>query len=86
MTAQVVRISNEVEIPYLIYSGQPVLTFALIDKAHNRVEGTASRNFRANRKRFIDGKDFYDLPVVIHTSISVPLRFGAGPSMTPPRT
>ncbi|MDS4057293.1 MAG: ORF6N domain-containing protein [Candidatus Contendobacter sp.] len=59
MTAQLVRISNEVEIPYLTYSGQPVLTFALIDKVHNRVEGTAKRNFSTNRKRFIDGEDFF---------------------------
>lgn len=61
MAAQVIRISSEVEIPYLTYSGQPVLTFALIDKVHNRVEGTASRNFRANRQRFIGGEDFYEL-------------------------
>lgn len=59
MTTQLVRISSEVEIPYLTYSGQPVLTFALIDKAHNRVEGTAGRNFRTNRKRFIDGEDYF---------------------------
>ncbi|HRF45375.1 MAG TPA: ORF6N domain-containing protein [Candidatus Competibacteraceae bacterium] len=59
MSAQLVRITNEVEIPYLTYSGQPVLTFALIDKVHNRVEGTAKRNFSANRKRFIDGEDYF---------------------------
>ena len=49
MAAQLIRISNEVEVPYLTYSGQPVLTFTLIDKVHNRVEGTAGRNFRSNR-------------------------------------
>ena len=59
MTAQVVRISNEVEIPYLTYSGQPVLTFALIDRVHNRVEGTARKRFSDNRKRFIEGEDFF---------------------------
>ncbi len=59
MADQVVRISNEVEIPYLTYSGQPVLTFNLIDKVHNRVDGTAGRNFRANRKRFIESEDFF---------------------------
>lgn len=61
MAAQVVRISNEVEIPYLTYSGQPVLTFNLIDKVHNRVEGTARKRFSDNRKRFIGGEDFYEL-------------------------
>lgn len=61
MSTHLIRISAETEIPYLTYVGQPVLTFALIDKVHNRVEGTASRNFRANRKRFIEGEDFYVL-------------------------
>lgn len=59
MTAQLIRITSDVEIPYLTYAGQSVLTFALIDKVHNRVEGTASRNFRANRQRFIDGEDYF---------------------------
>ena len=59
MSTQVIRITNEVEIPYLTYQGQAVLTFALIDKVHNRVEGTASRNFRSNRQRFIDGEDYF---------------------------
>ena len=59
MSTQLVRITSDVEIPYLTYSGQPVLTFALIDCVHNRVEGTAGRNFRSNRKRFIDGEDFF---------------------------
>lgn len=61
MAAQLIRIASDVEIPRLTYTGHPVLTFALIDKVHNRVEGTASRNFRTNRKRFISGEDFYDL-------------------------
>ena len=59
MAAQHIRITSEVEIPYLAYNGQPVLTFALIDKVHNRVEGTASRNFRSNRQRFVSGEDYF---------------------------
>lgn len=61
MAAQLVRITNEVEIPYLTYRGQPVLTFALIDKVHNRVEGTARKRFCDNRKRFIEGEDYFYL-------------------------
>lgn len=61
MATQLVRITSDVEIPYLTYSSQPVLTFALIDKVHGRPDGTAGRNFRTNRKRFIDGEDFYEL-------------------------
>jgi len=41
------------------YNGQRVITFKDIDTVHQRPEGTASRNFKANRKRFIDGVDFY---------------------------
>lgn len=61
MATQLVRITSDVEIPYLPYSGQPVLTFASIDAAHGRPEGTAKAAFHRNRKRFIEGEDFYVL-------------------------
>ncbi len=41
------------------YKGQRVMTFKDIDKIHGRPDGTASRNFRANRKHFIEGEDFF---------------------------
>lgn len=59
MATQLVRISNEVEIPYLTYQGQPVLTFALIDKVHGRPDGTARRNFNTNKARFIEKEDYF---------------------------
>lgn len=43
------------------HSGQRVLTFKDIDELHDRVEGTASRNFRENRLHFVEGEDFYYL-------------------------
>ena len=43
------------------YKGQRVLTFKDIDTVHGRPEGTASRNFKANRKHFIEGVDFYNV-------------------------
>ncbi len=46
-------------IPVVEYQGQRVITLALIDKLHRRPEGTAARNFKENRDRFIDGKHFY---------------------------
>lgn len=61
MAAQLVRITSDVEIPYLTYQGQPVLTFTLIDKVHSRPEGTAGRNFRANKERFIEKEDYFSL-------------------------
>jgi hypothetical protein len=39
------------------YRGQPVVTFAMIDALHGRPEGTARRQFNANRHRFVDGAD-----------------------------
>ena len=41
------------------YNGQPVLTFRDIDTIHQKSEGAARYRFRDNRKRFIEGTDFF---------------------------
>ena len=41
--------------------GKPVLTFRDIDAIHHRPEGSASRNFRNNRQRFIEGEDYFKI-------------------------
>ncbi|WP_103171611.1 ORF6N domain-containing protein [Paracoccus sp. SY] len=46
------------EVHKIIYKGDPVITFAMVDEVHQRAEGTAGRNFRDNRDRFIEGEDF----------------------------
>lgn len=38
-----------------------VVTFAMIDDIHQRVDGTAKRNFNENRARFVNGEDFIEL-------------------------
>lgn len=48
------------EIHKIEYSGQQVVTFAMIDKVHQRPEGTAKRAFNENRDRF-DAADFIEL-------------------------
>ena len=53
-------ISN-VEIAVKEYRGQRVVTFKDIDAVHRRPEGTASRNFRANREHFIESEDFFKI-------------------------
>jgi hypothetical protein len=53
MTKQLVRITHDVEIPLILYRGQPVLTLTLMDKVHGRPEGTARKRFHDNRERFI---------------------------------
>lgn len=52
---------NNAEISIKEYSGQRVVTFKDIDAVHGRPDGTASRNFRTNRERFVEGEDFYTL-------------------------
>ncbi len=43
------------------WHGQRVVTLADIDRLHRRPEGTAGRNFRENRNRFIVGEDYFEL-------------------------
>ncbi|MBF0181935.1 MAG: ORF6N domain-containing protein [Magnetococcales bacterium] len=50
---------GEATVPVIEYRGKRVVTFAMVDQVHQRPEGTASRNFRTNRERFIDGDDFH---------------------------
>lgn len=47
------------EIQIKEYMGRRVVTFKDIDTVHQRPLGTASRNFRENRERFISGVDFF---------------------------
>ena len=44
---------NGVDLRVKMWNGQRVVTFADIDKVHNRVEGTAKRNFNENKKHLI---------------------------------
>lgn len=50
---------NEKQLPIKEYDGQRVVTFKDIDAAHGRKNGTAGRNFRDNRNRFVDGVDYF---------------------------
>lgn len=43
------------------WHGERVVTFKDIDMVHQRPEGTASRNFRTNRQRFISSVDFFKI-------------------------
>ena len=52
---------NEKFIEIKEYKGQRVVTFRDIDNLHQRPDGTASRNFRANRKHFIEGEDYFKI-------------------------
>lgn len=41
------------------YKGQRVVTFKDIDAVHQRPAGTANKRFLDNKKRFVDGEDFF---------------------------
>lgn len=41
------------------YKGQRVVTFKDIDTVHERPNGTAGRNFRTNKERFIENEDYF---------------------------
>lgn len=65
---------GDTSIERIIYKGEPVLTFAQIDKAHNRADSTARQAFNRNKKRFEIGEDFVVVkatdfwPYVKHTA------------------
>lgn len=41
------------------FNGQRVVTFKDIDAAHERPEGTARKRFNDNKKRFVEGEDYF---------------------------
>lgn len=50
-----------VEIARIEYLGEQVVTFAQVDRVHERPEGTAGRTFREHRSRFVEDEDFIEL-------------------------
>ena len=52
---------QNVELPVIEIEGQRVVTLSMVDKVHQRPEGTASRNFREHRTRFIEAEDYFKM-------------------------
>lgn len=63
---EVINIENT-EMQIREYNGQRVVTFKDIDTVHQRTDGTARRNFRQNKKHFIEGEDY----VIVHRNNSM---------------
>jgi DNA-binding Lrp family transcriptional regulator len=57
---QYIKINNY-DMPIIEYNGQRVVSFKEIDQVHQRPEGTAKRNFSANKSRFILNEDYYEV-------------------------
>lgn len=45
------------------WQGQRVITFKDVDRVHQRPNGTASRNFKSNRKHFISNIDYFQIGI-----------------------
>ncbi|MCD2492727.1 ORF6N domain-containing protein [Lacrimispora sp. NSJ-141] len=58
MQSLIVTVNNQ-DMTVKEFRGQRVVTFKDVDMVHNRPEGTAGRNFRENKERFIAGEDYF---------------------------
>lgn len=52
---------TDTALPIMEMNGARVVTLAMVDRVHRRPDGTAGRNFRDNRSRFIEGEDFHEV-------------------------
>lgn len=52
---------NRKKLPIKEYKGQRVVTFKDIDMVHGRPDGTARKRFNENKKRFIEGVDYFNV-------------------------
>lgn len=48
-----------VDLPVIEIKGQRLVTLAMVDKVHQRPDGTAKRNFHDHRSRFIEAEDYF---------------------------
>lgn len=60
MNNQIVKINNT-DLSVKEFKGQRVVTFKDIDMLHERVEGTARRNFNENKKHLIKDVDYFEV-------------------------
>lgn len=58
--SEVVAINGN-ELQVKMWNGQRIVSFKDIDRVHERVEGTAHRNFKENKKHLIENEDYFVL-------------------------
>ena len=76
---ELVRIQNS-DIAVKEYHGQRVVTFKDIDLVHERPDGTAKRNFNANKEHFIESEDYFIIPYSEFCTNFVPNSKGGNPN------
>lgn len=57
---------NNTSLQVKEFAGQRVVTFKDIDRVHERPDGTARKAFNRNKKRLIEGRDYYSLKHNVH--------------------
>lgn len=57
---ELIKIGNQ-EISTKELNGQRVVTFKDIDTVHERPDGTARKRFNDNKKRFVEGEDYFEV-------------------------
>lgn len=73
---------NNNSIERKLYNNQPVVTFKDIDLVHQRPDGTASRNFKNNRKYFLKNIDYFEILRKDYGTKFVPLSKRGNPQAT----
>ena len=67
---------NNVAIGIKEYEGKRVITFKDIDRVHGRPDGTARKAFNRNKKRFIEGEDYFmimrNTPMSVSWTLNIP--------------
>lgn len=66
---------NQTAVTVKEYNGQRVVTLKDIDSCHGRPDGTARRNFNANKQHLIEGTDYFIIELTTH---EIRTQFGAG--------
>ena len=79
MNNKIVQINNT-ELSVKEFKGQRVVTFKDIDMLHERIEGTAKRNFSDNKKHFIENEDYFKMTYKEFSTNFVPNSKGGNPN------
>ena len=59
MEAQTAITIGKSEVSPIFFRNQPVLTLAMVDKIHERPEGTARKRYNDNKGRMLAGEDYF---------------------------
>lgn len=79
MNNKIVQINNT-DLSVKEFKGQRVVTFKDIDMLHERIEGTAKRNFSDNKKHFIENEDYFKMTYKEFSTNFVPNSKGGNPN------